>query len=1212
MVLEEEQKLNNTLNKNKSVDYIVAIGASAGGLTPLQELIDSLPDNIDNTAIIIAQHLSPEYKSMLAEILSRKTILPTMAITDGAELEPNHIYVTPPNCDAILKGTHLEIVETSAGGPRPSIDRLFTSLAKEYGKNAIGIVLSGTGQDGSKGVMALRKAGGFTICQDLDSCKYSGMPHAAISTGMVDAILSPREIGESLLDMIHGNRSESTEDSPEEASSYESSDDISIILSLLEAKIGTDFSNYKESTIIRRLEKRLHDKKFNTVEAYLKYIRNNEDELDEFFKYLLIGVTSFFRDYEAFKALKIELEDLIKQKNKGAKLRIWVPGCATGEESVSIAILINEILVKTGRYDVKPQIFATDINTNALKTARVGIYKKDKVDTIPQNLMDKYFEKLNEHEYEVCRDIKQMILYTKHDLTSNPPFLRLDLISCRNLFIYFNQRLQNHIFPIFQYSLLPGGILFLGKSESVGNYKNLFSTSNAKYRIFSRKARSPLKPLKLPSTKPLVVDKKVSSSLNLKNESLSIHEMVKETVYNTYEHPYVIIDENMDIIEISGDTNNILKIKPGLANMNLLRLIVEELQIEARALIMQAIKSLKIEKGGPRRFHDKNQNHLVRIIVKPLIYTKPGHPYFMVIFESFDDIEPFFVTAEEGNEALMESQRNQELQYELISNKQHMNTLVQELETTNEELQALNEELQSSNEELQASNEELETSNEELQATNEELENAYVDLRIASQKLSRQKQMWEKLSVTSPDHIAVLKGEDFIYEFANPAYKALFPNRVLEGHSVMSVMPELAAHGFIDLLNNVRNSGKAHHQTEATVTMDYNGHGEETRYFNFTYAPLRYSDHDKPDIIIYAVDVTEHVYNRKKAENSAKFFSTLAESMAQKIWTIEPKGGISYINQTTKIYFGFDGEPEDLKLFDYIHPEDLEYAPDLTSKEARQNEDGIKRQYRLKNKSNKYRWHLIRNTPLFNQEGELMVWICTATDIHEQKSIEEKKDEFMSIASHELKTPLTTVKAYLELLEEVLKKEDVDTASLYAQKASAGLNKINSLVSDLLDVTRIQTGKMQFNITEFDFDKLVEQAVDDARPLTNNHKIILNGKSGTKIKGDANRLEQVMVNLISNAIKYSNNADKVLINNFREDGHVVFEVVDYGPGIKPEYREKIFERFYRLKKNHDFTSGLGIGLYISKQIISQHKGKIGVTDHDSKGSKFFVRLPVDN
>ena len=1194
-----------------SVEYIVAIGASAGGLTPLQELVESLPENIDNTAIIIAQHLSPEYKSMLAEIISRKTLLPATAITDGVELEPNHIYVTPPNCDAVVKGQLLEIMEATVGGPRPSIDRLFKSLAREYGKKAVGIVLSGTGQDGSKGIIELRKAGGLTICQDLESCKYTGMPHAAMSTGMVDLVLSPREIGENLVSMVY-NRADiisSEEGAPGNEEPYQSGDDISTILSLLEAKMGTDFSNYKESTILRRLEKRLHDKKFNSVEAYLKYVRTNEEELEEFFKYLLIGVTSFFRDSEAFNALRTEVKELIKQKPKRSKLRVWVPGCATGEESVSIAIMINELLAETDRYDIKTQIFATDINVKALKVARVGIYSKEKVEAIPEELVEKYFER-KDKEYEISRDLKQTILYTKHDITSNPPFLRLDIISCRNLFIYFNQRLQSHIFPIFQYALLPGGILFLGKSETVGNYKNIFGTLNAKYRIFSRKDRGPLKPLRLPVTKPMVIDKKVSPKLNLKNESLSIHEMVKETLFNTFEHPYVVIDENLDIVEVSGDTNSFLKIKPGLANMNLLRLIAEDLQMEARALVMQAMKSMKIERGGLKRYKDKGENHLVRIMVKPLIYAKPGHPYFMVIFELLDAVEPFFVTSEMNNETLVESQRNQELEYELISNKQHLNTLVEELETTNEELQALNEELQSSNEELQASNEELETSNEELQATNEELENAYADLRMTTQKLSRQKQMWEKLSVTSPDHIAVLRGEDFVFEFVNPAYQALFPNRELEGHSVMSVMPELAAQGFIDLLSEVRNSGKAFHETEATVTMDYDGSGnQKTRYFNFTYAPLKYAEDDDPDIIIYAVDVTDHVRNRKKAENSAKFFSTLAESMAQKIWTVDPEGCISYINQTMKTYLSYEDDLKDLDLKKYIHEDDIN-STDPAGLEAMKTKKEYHQQYRLLDGQGVYRWHLIRNSPLLNEKGELLVWICTATDIHEQKSIEERKDEFMSIASHELKTPLTTVKAYVELLEEVLRENDVETARLYTQKASGGLQRINSLVSDLLDVTRIQTGKLKFNTTKLDFDELVAQAVDNARPLTNNHKIIFEGKANALIEGDANRLEQVMVNLIGNAIKYSAGADQVLINTFRENGHAVFEVVDFGPGIHPQYRTKIFERFFRLNQSHDYTSGLGIGLYISKQIIGQHKGEIGVTDHERPGSKFYVKLPI--
>ncbi|MBL3658352.1 chemotaxis protein CheB [Fulvivirga sediminis] len=1206
------------MEKNNTVEYLVAIGASAGGLAPLQELVESLPERLDNVAIIVAQHLSPEYKSMLTEIISRKTVLNTTAIEDGVLLEPNHIYVTPPNCDAIIKDTHLEITDISAHGPRPSIDKLFTSMAKSYGKKAVGIILSGTGQDGSQGIVALKKAGGLTISQDLASSKYSGMPQAAMTTGMIDVVLPPSEIGSNLLNLIKNKpfvknyNKQGVEEEQED--DFESSDDISTILHLLEAKIGTDFSNYKESTIVRRLEKRLHDKGFSSVEKYLNYIRNNEDELEEFFKYLLIGVTSFFRDAEAFKMLEQEIEERIKTKDKRERFRVWVPGCATGEESVSLAIMINEILIQTNRYDIKLQIFATDINANALKDARSGIYSKEKLENLPEKLINKYFEKSGEN-YELVRDIKQSILYTKHDITSNPPFLRLDLVSCRNLFIYFNQRLQNHIFPIFQYALLPDGLLFLGKSETVGNYKNIFSTVNAKYRIFSRKERTSLKPLKLPSTKPLSVDKKISATRNLKNESLSIHEMVKETVYNTYESPYVIIDENMDIIEISGDTNEFLKIRPGLANMNLLRLITEDLQIVARALVTEAIKSMKIARGEVRRYSIGDQKHLARLIVKPLIYSKPGHPYFMVIFESFDIVEPFFAsTSEELEDAHMNVQHMQELEYELISNKQHMNTLVQELETTNEELQALNEELQSSNEELQASNEELETSNEELQATNEELENAYVDLRVASQKLTRQKQMMEQIAMASPDLIAVITGDALIFEYVNPSYQNLFSNKKLEGRSMNNANAEFMKLGFMGAINEVQETGKAFHMKEVEYNLNpAKKDNKKSRYFNFSFAPLASEDSSRPDIVIYGVDVSEPVRNRKVAEDSAKFFKTLAESMPQKIWTIDHKGHIAYMNYTLKTYLDVKGEDySNVDLDECIYAEDLEKVK-KTWKEAIDKQIEYTIQYRLYDSNQNYHWHLVRITPLLKRDGSIRVWICTATDIHEQKTIEQKKDEFMGIASHELKTPLTTAKAYMELLKELLIDEEVElsTVRTYSEKALVGMKRLSSLVGDLLDVTRIQTGKLHFELSEVDFDQVVVNATDISTPLSNQHDVIFKGdKTNVKVRGNGEKLEQVMVNLISNAIKYSSNANKVLIATSVNEGKVCFKVTDFGNGIPPQYQSKIFERFYRVQEKEDFSSGLGIGLYISKQIIEAHEGTIGVKSKEGEGSEFFIELPI--
>lgn len=1202
------------MKTDDSIKHVVAIGASAGGLTPLQELVNALPGHIDGLAIVIAQHLSPEYKSMLTEILSRKTSLETLAIHENLELLPNRIYITPPNCDVEVNSGRFACSSGGPSGPRPSIDKLFTSIAKVFKNKTTGIILSGTGQDGSKGIAEIKKAGGVTICQDLESSKYTGMPQAAISTGKVDIILSPEEIGKHLLDIIHdGKFKRADEDDPSAppGQAYEVNKDIRQILNMLEEKTGTNFNNYKESTIIRRLQKRLHDKGFKSTKSYLQYVKQREDELEEFYKYLLIGVTYFFRDPEAFDALKQELREVIKKKDRSSKIRVWVPGCATGEESVSLAIIISELIEETKRYDLKMQIFATDINKNALSFARAGVYDMEKVKFIPDHILAKYFNKVGS-EYEVIKDIKQIILYTQHDLTTNPPFLRLDLISCRNLFIYFKPLLQNHVFPVFQYALYPGGLLFLGNSENIGSYKNAFNTISGKYRIFSRKEKISQNTLKLPATKPLYSDKYNEAGEKEKQDRAlpTIQTMVKETLYNSFEDPYVIIDENMDIVEIAGNVTEFIKLKSGQVNLNLLRLIVDELSIETRILISESIKNKKIVRGALRRYKGEKNKHLVRIAVKPLVYSDPKNPHFIVIFESFDIADNFFLTHEEIHSD-KESQRNQELEYELIANKQHLNTLVEELETTNEELQALNEELQSSNEELQASNEELETSNEELQATNEELENAYTEIRSTSNNLSRQKELWEQLTIASPDIIIILRGDNYVTDFINPACRELLQENEILGKSIFNISPRLISKSCKENLKKVRETGRAINRAEVPFTHTFHGLRKTSkRYFNVTFAPLHSEQTYKSDIIIYAVDVTDQVNSRRLVENSARFFSTLAESMPQMVWTVNEQLEITYANKTLKRYLGYEKmDIGNLNLVDAIHKTDKQvYLEAWNNAVSRRKPFEI--QVRISDHQGNYRWHIAKYFPLIGKNKKDIEWICTATDIHEQKQIEEKKDEFMSIASHELKTPLTTVKAYIELLDEVLKESDIDTASWYVNKAAGGLTKINTLVEDLLDMTRIQTGKLKFDKKTIEFDELVKDAIEYVKPLTTRHKLIVSGQTDAIIFGDSHRLEQVMINLINNAVKYSNGNETILVKTSVEDGNVVFEVTDFGLGVPERYRKKIFERFYRVKTKNNFVAGLGIGLYISKQIIKRHNGKIDVTDHDKEGSTFFFKIPI--
>ncbi|MBG9377363.1 PAS domain-containing protein [Panacibacter sp. DH6] len=1195
-----------------SPDYVVAIGASAGGLIPLQELIESLPADIGNVAIVIAQHLSPEYKSMLPEIISRKTAFPTTTIINDEKLELNHIYVTPPNCDAIFKDNSLQIVETTIGGPRPNIDRLFTSLAKTYGSKAIGIILSGTGHDGSNGIKKIKEAGGLTICQDPSNAKYTGMPQAAMNTGMVDVILPAAEIGAKLVELIHEEKpvilKKAEKKSPEGS---ESDNDITQLLYLLEEKVGTNFNNYKSSTIIRRIEKRLKELSLSSIKQYLSYINEHDAELDLFYNYLLIGVTSFFRDIEAFDELKNILKDYIAKLPSKSSFRVWVPGCATGEESVSLAIIINELFGELTRYDIKLQIFATDIDNNALKFARRGAYEKHKVEALPKEIIKKYFIE-EKDKYETTLELKNSILYTRHDLTSNPPFLRLDLISCRNLFIYFNQSLQNQLFPIFQYSLNNNGILFLGKSESIGNFKASFNTISPKYRIFSRKETESGKTMRIPSRKSVTGEKVSSSTHGITKISFSIQDMVKETIFTTFDKPYIIIDEHADIIEISGDVNKYISIKSGNANINLLRLIKEELHLELRSLLSNAVNNKKNVSGRLRRLKQDASQQLMRIQIKPLYLSKPKMPFFMVIFDSIDIEEPFLNVTEAQGSLLSDTKRIEELEYELEGNRQHMNTLIEELETTNEELQALNEELQSSNEEMQASNEELETSNEELHATNEELENAYVDLRTLTSRLARQKQMLEQVAMASPDLIAVLRGDDFVFEYINPSLQQLFPRKNFNGTTLENLLPKMLSDESFDTLQEIKKTKSTYRKKEVPLVFDYNNDGyNETRYFNITCAPLVAEDSNDTDIIVYAVDITDAIIVRNKAQENADFFSTLAESMPQKVWIAENSGYITYINKTFRNYFNIGlFEKNQMTINMFLDEPDAVMFDEMWHKNLK-DKTPFKMQVQFKVDDHTQHWHLCDCRPLNGPDGKINSWICTATDIHEEKTIEKKKDEFMSIASHELKTPLTTIMGYLQLLDEVLMQDDCETAKVYVKRANKGLNRISVLVGDLLDVTRMETGKLTFYKEKVSFDKLVSEAIEDFKPLASSHELVVElQQTNQYVHVDSLRIQQVIFNLLSNAVKYSPEADKIIVKTYHAGNALFFEVEDFGPGVSGAFAEKIFEKFFRANEGQDFNSGLGIGLYISKEIITRHGGDIFLQSKEKEGSKFIFQLPV--
>ncbi|GAB3169511.1 PAS domain S-box protein [Telluribacter humicola] len=786
--------------------YLIGVGASAGGLEALQDFLSHFPADLSDVAILIAQHLSPTHKSMLVQLLSKETKWDVTEAKHNASLQKGCIYITPPDSEiTIVKGRFNLTKPHSPTGPKPSVDILFRSMAEHYKDKTIGVILSGTGTDGASGVKAIRANGGFIIAQEPQTAKYNGMPLAAIETGVVDVVLSPDKMGEEIKE--HVLNPEVSKSSLNEEISQ--SPGLDKIFKLLSKRTGTDFSNYKPSTICRRLEKRLAILSIPTVDYYLNYIEQHPKELDDLFNSILIGVTTFFRDKEAYEALSQYLRKVIADKPENEIIRIWCPGCATGEEPYSIALLLCT-LIKETKKKLSVQIFATDIDERAISYARKGVYPASAVLNVPEDLLNNYFIK-NGDTYELLKSIRSMVLFSKHDVTNNPPFLKLDLISCRNLLIYFGPNLQKQVIPLFHYSLNQDGYLFLGKSETVGHFSDLFTTLDGKYKLFQRKRGGSLNAVKFSVLKAQLHQVPQSTVKKPSNER-SISDLVKETLFNSFEHPYVVINDSFDIQEVNGDVRLYLSLSAGTMNANILKLVNKELQIELRSVITQAIRDRQPMRSNIRKFELFGQTHFVRVLVKPLIYTEATQELFVVIFERLD-LQELMVQGVTVHDQNVENNRLVELEQELLATKEHLQTYIEEIETTNEELQSLNEELQSTNEELQSSNEELETTNEELQSTNEEIQVAYAELKAANEELERKEQ---QLKINQANLDALLKNTlqsfiliDTTYKIVafNPTseetFRRLRNRRIRAGESVIDLLDPQLLESFIQDLGTV-------------------------------------------------------------------------------------------------------------------------------------------------------------------------------------------------------------------------------------------------------------------------------------------------------------------------------------------------------------------------------------------------------------------------
>lgn len=742
MTTNKKEKLKENSNMENSKFLYVGIGASAGGLDALEKFLTNIPEQ-GGMAVIIIQHMDPSHKSSLANILSRYTDMNVLQVEDGVQVQPNNIYIIPPNKDMGILDGKLHLMEPiEPHGLRMPINYFLTSLAQDQQDRSVGIILSGYGSDGSIGLKAIKANGGIGIAQDPSTAGSDSMPVSAINTGLVDLVLAPEEMPEKLLSY--------TKSSKNILKKILSSEDETIktlmkIFILIRNRTGHDFSQYKKSTINRRISRRMNIHQIDELSQYLKYLQENPQEINLLFKEFLINVTSFFRDPEAFESLKKGvLKGMIESKSDEDILRIWVPGCSSGEEVYSIGIIIKELLDETNK-KLEVQLFGTDLDANSIKTARSGTYPGIISTDMSKERLNKFFYR-NDNLYTIKNDVRDMVIFATHNVIKDPPFTKLDMIVCRNLLIYLEIDAQENILSKFNYALKKDGILFLGPSESIGEFIDSFSVVDKKWKIFKciKSDSYPLdfmKTYKIPyrehSTKYL--DSKLYLD-DIKSEKVGINitDFAEKKLIKIFAPPSALINDLGDILYIHGRLGNYLEPYPGKAHMNILEMAREGIKLVLTTAIQNVITYNKEVVFENQKFNDKTgKPNLVKITVKPL---KNHDTIRKLLIVSFEEVE---ISKQENQDQIKidsltkSSEYNNALENELKMTKERLNITIDEMTTANEELKSANEELQSMNEESQSTNEELETSKEELQSINEELTTVNNELQMKIDELVR-------------------------------------------------------------------------------------------------------------------------------------------------------------------------------------------------------------------------------------------------------------------------------------------------------------------------------------------------------------------------------------------------------------------------------------------------------------------------------------------
>lgn len=1201
---------------------IVGIGASAGGLEAITKLLEHIPKD-SGMAFVVIQHLAPEQDSMLADILARSTVLKVNRVEKDMKVEPNNLYVIPPTFSMTISNGHLKLEKESSRLHR-EVDQFLVSLAQDAKNLAIGVILSGTGSDGTEGLKAIYLEGGITFAQEEDSAKYPGMPHSAIASEVVHFVLTPEKIAEELLRIgshPYLNREELKVVKPkiEDLTHYQK------ILAQLKIAFNVNFSSYKESTVNRRITRRMVLHQIEKIGDYANFLRNDKVEQQALFDDLLIGVTSFFREPETFQVIESDIwPTILKNKTSETPIRVWVAGCATGEEVYSLLISLKTYLEKNGK-NIPIQFFGTDINEKNIEKARSGIYSQSLLESIPEETLQHFFKKVGQ-KYQISKAIRELCVFAKQDLMRDPPFSSLDLISCRNVLIYLKPDAQRKIIPLFHYALVPHGFLIIGKSESISGYRDLFAQVD-KMPVYTRKT--------VPSKLPLDFElSEIFPKLSTSNGKQPIPErpidrLKKEAnnmLIERFSPPSVIVNHDLDVILFQGDTSNFLVHSTGEANLNLINMAREDLRLELQTALYLAKKTNDAVKRAPVRFKLDGKTHRVKIEVINVTLPMSEEKFYLILFEDLGKLKKTDDCLANIDDTTVNSAIVTNLRTELTSTKENLQTIIEEQEATNEELRSALEEGQSTNEELQSTNEELETAKEELQSTNEELNTVNEELSTRNRELIRSQDDMNNVFNSINVSVIVLDPESKIRFFTPTASKMFNLVEADVGRSIFDITLSTIVQNFEQLVKDAM---------QTLVPQQMQVQDKRNRWFDLNIRPYLTTEKKIDGTVLSFIDIDAILQQKAEIEKSRNFAQTIVATIIEPLIVINPTGSIVLANPS--FHKTFKTKPKAIELNSIWKIKDSQFDfPELRKTVGRvQSEDTPIHELEIKHEFPEIgkKVFKVNISPISVVGSKEKMILMTLDDMSEQdklnqelrshtmnleRLIQEKTNELKDAArmaaigqtagmvGHDIRNPLQSIVSATYLLKDELSNaaSSEEQKSLWTENLETiedQTSYISKIILDLQDYGKpLKLKPETINVADF-LTKLVSKT-----NIPKNVKVNLDIEKGLpELKTDAICIQRCIVNLLSNALQAMSNGGELTIQVAKAENNINIKITDTGVGIPENVKPHIFQPLFTTK-----SKGQGFGLAVCKRFVNALEGDITFTSSDGNGTTFKITLPI--